>query len=64
VQLTPDMLKAMKTGQRLAIETKGPRARPIRFTMGLAGFATAYDGDPTDAKQYQEARSASAGLSK
>lgn len=56
VQLTPDLVKAMKVGQQLSIETHGPRGRPMRFTLGLTGFAAAYDGDPTDMKQYQEAR--------
>jgi invasion protein IalB len=56
VELTPDILKAMRVGRQLSIETKGPRGRPIRFTIGLSGFATAYDGDPMAVKQYQEAR--------
>jgi invasion protein IalB len=56
VQLTPDMIKAMKSGKQLSIETHGPRGRPIRFALGLGGFASAYDGNPTDTKQYQQAR--------
>jgi invasion protein IalB len=56
IQLTPELLKAMKDGQQLLVETKGPRGRPIRFNLALTGFGAADDGNPITANQYQEAR--------
>jgi hypothetical protein len=56
IQATANMVQAMKTGQKLFIEAKGPRGGPVNFTLPLAGFATVYDGEASDAKQYQEAR--------
>jgi invasion protein IalB len=56
IKLNPETTKAMRTGQQLVLETKGPAGKPIDVGMSLAGFAKAYDGNPSDAKAYQEAR--------
>jgi invasion protein IalB len=51
-----DIVKAMKTGQKLVIEVRGLFVGPLSFDLPLTGFAAAYDGKPGDAQQYQAMR--------
>jgi invasion protein IalB len=60
IKLNPETIKAMKTGQQLIFETNGPDGKPVSLALPLAGFAVAYDGNPGDAKSYQETRQQSA----
>jgi invasion protein IalB len=55
-QVSADWVTAMKAGQKLSVEVRGPRGNAIAGTVPLAGFAAALDGGGMDAKQYQEAR--------
>jgi invasion protein IalB len=56
IKLNPETIKAMKTGQQLILETNAPGGKPVSLALPLAGFAVAYDGNPGDAKSYQEYR--------
>jgi hypothetical protein len=55
-KVSGDVMKALKTGRQLVIEVKGPVNRSVSFELPLAGFAAAYDGQPSDAQQYQAKR--------
>ena len=56
IKLNPETVKAMKTGQQLVFEAKGPLGKPISVALPLAGLAAAYDDSPSDPKAYQETR--------
>jgi invasion protein IalB len=56
IKLNPETVKAMKTGQQLVFEAKGPLGKPVSVALPLAGLAAAYDDSPSDPKAYQETR--------
>jgi invasion protein IalB len=55
-KITPEFVTAMRGGKEIALAVKGPLGKPISLTLPLTGFAAAYDGQASDAAQYQAAR--------
>jgi invasion protein IalB len=55
-KVTTDFVTAMRSGKQIVIEARGPMGKPGSFVLPLTGFAAAYDGQPSDAEQYQETR--------
>jgi invasion protein IalB len=57
-EATPEFINSMKKGQNLiiqAINSNGaPLTLPLPLQEGASGFAKAYDGPPTDPKQFEE----------
>jgi len=56
--LTPEMLANMKKGQNLIVQAINSNGAPLTLPLPLqeatGGFAKAYDGPPTDPKQFEE----------
>jgi invasion protein IalB len=53
-EVTPDMLGNMKKGQNLVIQAISSNNQPVTLPLPLGDFAKAYDGPPTDPKQFEE----------
>jgi invasion protein IalB len=54
-ELTPEMLANLKKGQNLIVQAINANGQPLTLPLPLAGeFAKAYDGPPTDPKQFEE----------
>ena len=53
-EATPDMIGKMKKGQQLFVQAINSTAQPINLPLPLGDFAKAYDGPPTDPKQFEE----------
>ena len=53
-EMTPDLLNMMKKGQNLYVQAIQPNNQPITLPVPLGDFAKAYDGPPTDPKQFEE----------
>jgi len=54
---TPELLASMKKGQNLVVQAINANGAPLTLPLPLAGeFAKAYDGPPTDPKQFEEAQ--------
>jgi len=53
-EVTPDMLNQMKKGQNLVVQAISSNNQPITLPLPLGDFAKAYDGPPTDPKQFEE----------
>jgi invasion protein IalB len=52
--VTPEMLASLKKGQNLVVQAISSNNQPITLPLPLADFAKAYDGPPTDPKQFEE----------
>jgi hypothetical protein len=48
------MLNQMKKGQNLVVQAISSNNQPITLPLPLGDFAKAYDGPPTDPKQFEE----------
>jgi len=53
-EVTPDLLANMKKGQNLVVQAINANGAPLTLPLPLAEFAKAYDGPPTDPKQFEE----------
>jgi invasion protein IalB len=54
-EATPEMIANMKKGQNLIVQAINSNGAPLTLPLPLAGeFAKAYDGPPTDPKQFEE----------
>ena len=53
-EVTADMLNQMKKGQNLVVQAISSNNQPITLPLPLGDFAKAYDGPPTDPKQFEE----------
>jgi invasion protein IalB len=54
-EATPEVLANMKKGQNLVVQAINANGAPLTLPLPLAGeFAKAYDGPPTDPKQFEE----------
>jgi invasion protein IalB len=51
--VTPDMIGKMKKGQVLVVQAINQGNQPISLPVPLADFAKAYDGPPTDPKEFE-----------
>ena len=52
--VTPEMLANMKKGQNLVVQAISSNDQPVTLPLPLGDFAKAYDGPPTDPKQFEE----------
>ena len=52
-EASPDMIAKMKKGQGLAVQAINSTGQPISLVLPLADFAKAYDGPPTDPKEFE-----------
>lgn len=53
-EVTPDLLSNLKKGQNLIVQAINANGAPLTLPLPLAEFAKAYDGPPTDPKQFEE----------
>jgi len=53
-EVTADLLGQMKKGQNLIVQAINSNGAPLTLPLPLAEFAKAYDGPPTDPKQFEE----------
>jgi invasion protein IalB len=57
-EATPDLIASMKKGQNLVIQAINSNGAPLTLPLPLqetgSSFAKAYDGPPTDPKQFEE----------
>jgi invasion protein IalB len=53
-EVTPDLLANMKKGQNLVVQAINANGAPLTLPLPLGEFAKAYDGPPTDPKQFEE----------
>ena len=52
--VTPELLANMKKGQNLVVQAINSNGAPLTLPLPLADFAKAYDGPPTDPKEFEE----------
>jgi len=52
-EVTPEMLANMKKGQNLVVQAINANGAPLTLPLPLAEFAKAYDGPPTDPKEFE-----------
>lgn len=53
-EATPELLANMKKGQNLVVQAISSNGQPVTLALPLSDFAKAYDGPPTDPKQFEE----------
>jgi len=53
-EVTPEMLASMKKGQNLVVQAINSNGAPLTLPLPLAEFAKAYDGPPTDPKEFEK----------
>ncbi len=54
-EATPDMIASLKKGQSLIVQAINSNGAPLTLSLPLSNeFAKAYDGPPTDPKQFEE----------
>src|SRR5947208_15847556 len=54
-EATPELINNMKKGQNLVVQAINSNGAPLTLPLPLAGeFTKAYDGPPTDPKQFEE----------
>ena len=53
-EVTPELLASLKKGQNLIVQAINSNGAPLTLPLPLAEFAKAYDGPPTDPKQFEE----------
>jgi invasion protein IalB len=52
-EVTPELLASMKKGQNLVVQAINSNGAPLTLPLPLAEFAKAYDGPPTDPKEFE-----------
>ena len=52
--VTPEMLANMKKGQNLVVQAINSNGAPLTLPLPLGDFAKAYDGPPTDPKEFEK----------
>ncbi len=52
-EVTPELLANMKKGQNLVVQAINSNGQPLTLPLPLAEFAKAYDGPPTDPKEFE-----------
>jgi invasion protein IalB len=55
-EVTPELLANMKKGQNLVVQAINSNGAPLTLPLPLAEFAKAYDGPPTDPKEFEAAQ--------
>ena len=54
-EATPELIASLKKGQNLVVQAINSNGAPLTLPLPLAGeFAKAYDGPPTDPKEFEE----------
>jgi invasion protein IalB len=53
-EASPDLINQLKKGQNLIVQAINSNGAPLTLPLPLAEFAKAYDGPPTDPKQFEE----------
>jgi invasion protein IalB len=53
-EMTPELLANMKKGQNLVVQAINSNGQPLTLPLPLAEFAKAYDGPPTDPKEFEK----------
>jgi Invasion associated locus B (IalB) protein len=54
-EATPEMMANLKKGQNLVVQAINSNGAPLTLPLPLGGeFTKAYDGPPTDPKQFEE----------
>ena len=57
-EVTPELLASMKKGQNLVVQAINSNGAPLTLPLPLqestGSFGKAYDGPPTDPKQFEE----------
>jgi invasion protein IalB len=53
-EATPELIGNLKKGQNLIVQAINSNGAPLTLPLPLAEFAKAYDGPPTDPKQFEE----------
>jgi invasion protein IalB len=53
-EVTPEMLANMKKGQNLVVQAISSNNQPVTLPLPLGDFAKAYDGPPTDPKEFEK----------
>lgn len=52
-EVTPDLIANMKKGQTLYVQAISGNNQPLTLPLPLSDFAKAYDGPPTDPKEFE-----------
>ena len=52
--VTPELIANLKKGQNLVVQAINSNGAPLTLPLPLAEFAKAYDGPPTDPKEFEE----------
>ncbi len=55
-EATPELINNMKKGQNLIIQAISSNNQPVTLPLPLSDFAKAFEGPPTDPKQFEEAQ--------
>jgi invasion protein IalB len=55
-EVTPELLANLKKGQNLVVQAINSNGAPLTLPLPLADFAKAYDGPPTDPKEFEAAQ--------
>src|ERR1700733_8760981 len=55
-EVTPEMLANLKKGQNLVVQAINSNGAPLTLPLPLADFAKAFDGPPTDPKEFEAAQ--------
>ena len=53
-EVTPELLANLKKGQNLVVQAINSNGAPLTLPLPLAEFAKAYDGPPTDPKEFEK----------
>jgi invasion protein IalB len=53
-EVTPELLANMKKGQNLVVQAINSNGAPLTLPLPLGDFAKAYDGPPTDPKEFEK----------
>src|SRR3954467_5210686 len=55
-EVTPELIANLKKGQNLVVQAINSNGAPLTLPLPLAEFAKAYDGPPTDPKEFEAAQ--------
>jgi invasion protein IalB len=55
-EVTPELIANLKKGQNLIVQAINSNGAPLTLPLPLAEFAKAYDGPPTDPKEFEAAQ--------
>ena len=56
INMTPELLKSLKSGEKLVVATLAISGKPVGFPIPLSGFDKAYSGKAIDGQKYANAR--------